>query len=82
VIKSQARIALMIEFVGIEPIGSEYTILTIENIRIIIPKIRHFVFLIPISPKIPARSVSTPTKAAISAPMSYSITAFITDRGE
>ena len=82
VIKSHARIALMIELVGIAPMGIEYTMLTIENIRMTIPKIRHLVFLMPTSPKIPAISVRTPTKAEISALTSSAITAFTTASGE
>ena len=45
--------------------GSAVTTATIEKTKIMIPKTLHLSFFIPISPKIPARSIRIPTAAEI-----------------
>ena len=61
--------------------GNSRTTATIAHTKIITPKMRHLFFLMPISPKIPARSIRTPTVAPARPPTSSSIISLIAVRG-
>ena len=62
--------------------GNATTTDAAEKMKIIIPNTRHFIFLSPNSPKIPAKSMRTPTDAEAIAPTFISITAFTAEIGE
>ena len=62
--------------------GSASTTATTEAINITIPNARHLPFFIPRSPKMPARSIRTPTVADAIAPTSSAMIALIAEMGE
>ena len=79
-INSHARTAVTMDFQAMA--GSAKINAMTEHTKITIPKIRHLVFLTPIKPKIPARSVKIPTAAEAIAPMSRSRMAWNAEMGE
>lgn len=79
-INSQESTAVMIEFQLMA--GSARMTAAIEQTKMMIPKIRHLIFFIPIRPKIPAKSVRIPTAAEAIAPISSAKMAWNAEIGE